>query len=161
MQRYHLHNRPNREITDEQEIIEILKNGKFTVISMCRNNEPYIVTLSYGYDVSKNALYLHSSPVGLKIDFIDSNPLVCATVIEDGGYVTNECGHNYRTVVFWGKIENVTDPDEMKHGMEVLLNQLENREDIIKEKLIKSGDFYSKMKIFRLDITQIHAKAGR
>ena len=57
--------------------------------------------------------------------------------------------------------ENVTDPDEMKHGMEVLLNQLENREDIIKEKLIKSGDFYSKMKIFRLDIIQIHAKAGR
>jgi len=161
MQKYHLHNRPNREIIKESEITEILRNGKYTVISMCRDNEPYIVTLSYGYDSENNSLYFHCSPQGLKLDFINRNPQVCATVIEDGGYVFDECGHNYRTAVFWGKIMKVTNLDEKKHGMKILLNHLENKIEIIKEKLLKSDDFYSKMEILRLDIIHIHGKAGR
>ena len=161
MQKYHLNNRPNRELTHESEIFDILKNGKYAVISMCRDNEPYIVTLSYGFDSEKNSLYLHCSPRGLKLDFINTNPHVCATVIEDGGYVINECGHNYRTVVFWGIIRIVADLDEKKHGMRVLLNHLENQPEIINEKLVKSDDFYSKMEILRLDIIEIHGKAGR
>lgn len=161
MQRYHLHNRPNREITDESEISEILKNGKYSVVSMCRENEPYIVTLSYGYDSENNSIYFHCSSHGLKLDFIKANPQVCATVIEDGGYVADECGHNYRTVVFWGKIEILTDLNEKKHGMKVLLNHLENHQKIIQEKLLKSNDFYSKMEILKLNIIQIHGKAGR
>jgi nitroimidazol reductase NimA-like FMN-containing flavoprotein (pyridoxamine 5'-phosphate oxidase superfamily) len=161
MQKYHLHNRPNREITKESEITEILRNGKYTVISMCRDNEPYIVTLSYGYDSENNSLYFHCSPKGLKLDFININPQVCATVIEDGGYAVDECGHNYRTTVFWGKIVKVTNLDVKKHGMKILLNHLENKIEIIKEKLLKSDDFYSKMEILRLDIIHIHGKAGR
>ena len=46
MDKYHLNNRPDREITDETGIKGILKSGKFCTISMCRNNEPYIVTLA-------------------------------------------------------------------------------------------------------------------
>ena len=73
MQKYHLHNRPNREITSQIEITEILKKGKYAVISMCAENEPYIVTLSYGFDKLKNILYFHCSKQGLKLDFIKSN----------------------------------------------------------------------------------------
>ncbi len=87
MEKYHLHNRTERELKDEAEIKAILNKGKFTVISMCRNNEPYIVSLSYGYDVKNNSLYFHCSRKGLKLEFIRENPKVCATVIEDGGYV--------------------------------------------------------------------------
>lgn len=94
---------------------------------MCSGNKPYIVTLSYGYDSKTNSLYFHCSPQGLKLDFIKANSLVCATVIEDGGYVVDECGHNYRIVVFWGKMKIVPDNDEKKHGMKVLLNHLENK----------------------------------
>lgn len=161
MKQYHLKNRPNREITEEQEITEIIKKGKFAVISMCRSNEPYIVTLSYGYDLATNSLYFHSAKSGLKLDFIYQNPHVCATIIEDGGYVADECGHNYRTVVFWGTMAIVSDPEEKKHGMKVLLNHLESNETVIAEKLLKSEEYYSKMEILKLDINQIHGKAGR
>jgi len=37
-----------REILDKNILFEILKYGKFSTISMCRNDDPYIVTLSYG-----------------------------------------------------------------------------------------------------------------
>jgi len=128
---------------------------------MCRDNEPYIVTLSYGFDTVSKSIYFHCAPQGLKLDFISANSLVCATVIEDGGYVTNECGHNYRTVVFWGNMTIVTDLDEKIHGMSVLLNHLESDSVIIKDKLLKSKDYYSKMVVLKLDITQIYGKAGR
>ena len=161
MNQYHIQNRPNREITSKDQISDILKNGKYAVISMCCDNEPYIVSLSYGYDREKNALYFHSSRKGLKLDFIKANPHVCATVIEDGGYIADECGHNYRTVVFWGNMTVVDDINEKKHGMNILLNHLENKEDVIKEKLLKSDSYYSKMEVIRLDIVQIHGKEGR
>jgi hypothetical protein len=82
-------------------------------------------------------------------------------VIEDGGYVANECGHNYRTVVFLGNLRIVTDLDEKKHGMDILLNHLENNSTVIQDKLLKSDDYYSKMEVLKLEITQIHGKAGR
>jgi uncharacterized protein len=161
MRQYHLQNRTNREIKSDPEIKEILKNGKFTVISMCRDNEPYIVTLSYGFDANHNALYFHCATKGLKLDFIKSNPTVCATVIDDGGYVTGQCEHNYKTVVFWGQLKVVTELEERAYGMEILLNHLEKDSGVIANYLVKSNDQASKMEILRLDITQIHGKAGK
>ena len=161
MKEYHLKNRPNREIISESEINEILLHGKFVVISMCRKNEPYIVTLSYGFDAKQRSLYVHCAPNGLKVDFIKSNNSICATIIEDGGYVADECAHNYKSVVFWGDICFVEDLEEKKYGMGILMNHLENKEQVIREKLLKSEDYYSNMKVLRIDIKQIHAKAGR
>ena len=46
MTRYHMR-RKEKEITDNKEILDIIKKGKFTSISMCKENEPYIITLSY------------------------------------------------------------------------------------------------------------------
>lgn len=82
-------------------------------------------------------------------------------MIEDGGYIIGECGHEYKSVVFWGNIQIVNDLDEKKHGMSILLHQLENNDSVIKDKILKSEDYYSKMEILRLDIEQIHGKAGR
>jgi len=161
MQEYHLRNRPNRQITTDQEINDILQKGKFIVISMCRDNEPYIVSLSYGFDADKKSLYVHCAPQGLKIDFLKANPRICATIIEDGGYIADECGHNYRTVVFWGDTCFVTDLEEKKHGMNILLNHLEHDGEVIQKKLLKLNDYYSNMEVLRIDIRQIHAKAGR
>ena len=161
MQQYHLLNRPKREITSEDEISEILKNGKYAVISMCRDSEPYIVTLSYGYDPESNSLYFHTSKFGLKLEFLNQNHTFCGTVIEDGGYVMDVCEHAYKTVVFWGNMEVVSDMEEKKHGMSILLNHLEEKESVIKGYMLKSEDSYSKMEVLRLQITQIHGKAGR
>jgi len=52
-------NRSDREILVDSNINKMLYAGKYIVISMCSNNEPYIVTLSYGYDMDSNALYFH------------------------------------------------------------------------------------------------------
>jgi nitroimidazol reductase NimA-like FMN-containing flavoprotein (pyridoxamine 5'-phosphate oxidase superfamily) len=147
-----------REIIDKNLLSEILRNGKYVVISMCRDNEPYLVTLSYGYDENKNALFFHCSPQGLKLDFIRQNPNVCATVIEDRGYKMGDCSHAYRSVVFWGKMYQLHDLAEKKHAIDVLLDHLEDNPDIIREKSLKSDEDYKDVGILRLDISEMTGK---
>ena len=149
-----------REITNKNELIEILSQGKYTSVSMCRNNEPYIVTLSYGYDGERHSLYFHAAVEGLKLDFIRENPNVCATVIEDQGYVVDQCEQKYRSVVFWGKMFVVEELAEKKHGLDILLNHLEKNPDPIKKRNVKNDDKYDKVAILRLDIVEMTGKQG-
>lgn len=156
MAEYHLR-RKEKEITDDKTIKEILKGGKYTTISMSKDNEPYIVTLSYGYDKSKHALYFHCAKEGQKIDFIKSNPYVCGTVIEDNGY-EDGCGQAFRSVVFRGKMAIVEELHEKKYGFDVILNQLEKDPNAIKNKSLKKDEKYEESGMLRLDISDISGK---
>jgi hypothetical protein len=54
----------------------------------------------------------------------------------------------------------VTDSEEKKHGMLVLLQQLEESDDVKKRMVLKSDQSYNRMEILRLDIADIQGKAG-
>lgn len=159
MTKYHM-NKLDKEITDSKALIQLIKNGKYATIAMCRNNEPYIVTLSYGYDEGKNILYFHSSLKGLKIDFLNENKNVCATVIEDKGYIKNECEHHYSSVVMWGNISLISELDEKKHAMETILSHLEDNPQPIKERNLMNEAVYSKVAFIKLEITDMTGKSG-
>jgi nitroimidazol reductase NimA-like FMN-containing flavoprotein (pyridoxamine 5'-phosphate oxidase superfamily) len=154
--RYHM-KRKEKEITDDREILDIIKKGRFTSISMSKENEPYIIALSYGYDQSKNVLYFHCATEGQKIDFIKSNPHVCGTIIEDKGY--QEGGvQAFKSVVYRGKIAIITEIEEKKHSLEILIDHLEKNPRETKKKLLTSEDVSIKPAILRLDITEITCK---
>jgi nitroimidazol reductase NimA-like FMN-containing flavoprotein (pyridoxamine 5'-phosphate oxidase superfamily) len=156
MPKYHIR-RKEKEIKNREELFDILKGGKFAIISMSKENEPYIVSLSYGYDESKNALYFHCAKEGQKIDFINANPYVCGTVIEDNGY-EDRCGQTYRSVVFRGKMNIVDNIEEKKSGFDVLLNQLETDPIATKNKFLKKDETYENSGMLKLDITDITGK---
>ncbi len=160
MPRYHLQKK-EREIRDIGELLAIIKNGKYLSLAMCRDNKPYIVTLSYGYDEMKNAFYFHSRRKGLKYEFIEHNPDVCATVIEDRGYIMNECAHEFRSVIIWGKMCLVSTIEEKKHGMDILLKHLEENPDRIKQESLFDDRIYNGLEILRLDVTGMDGKWGR
>ncbi|NVM43991.1 MAG: pyridoxamine 5'-phosphate oxidase family protein [Candidatus Lokiarchaeota archaeon] len=159
MQSYHMQKK-EREITDKARIGQILKNGKYATISMCRMEEPYIVALSYGFDEDKNALYFHSANLGLKLDILKDNSNVCGVVIEDLGYVKSACSHKYRSIVFWGEMVIVQDIEEKKHGFNVLLNHLEENPIEMKKKFLKNEKSYVDTCIMRLRIKKITGKAS-
>lgn len=159
MTKYHM-KKFEREITDKEELANILRCGKYAVISMCRNNEPYIVTLSYGYDEGHSSLYFHSAKAGLKIDFLKENPKVCATVIVDGGYLAGECEHKYASAVFWGNMYAVEDLEEKKHALATLIDHLEEVPEPVKARLLKNDSVYEGVGILRLDIGEITGKKG-
>ena len=156
MTKYHMR-RVEKEISEKQELIEILNNGKYTIISMCKQNEAYLVTLSYGYDKIKNSLYFHCAKDGQKIDFIKFNPNVCGTVIEDNGY-EDGCGQAYRSVVFKGNMFIVEDILEKKYGFSILINHLEKDPKATIKKFLKNDEIYENTGMLRLDIKEISGK---
>ncbi len=150
-----------REIKNKKHLVNILQRGKYTTISMCRNDEPYVVTLSYGFDSDQNSLYFHSAQKGLKIEFLNDNPRVCATVIQDRGYKIGKCSHAYRSVVFWGKMTVVDDLEEKKRGLDILLNHLEDEPGRLKKKLLKDDKSYADLGVLKLEISRITGKQGQ
>lgn len=157
MGEYHLRKK-EKEISDKNEINEILKNGKYAIIGFSANNDPYLVTLSYGYDMQNERLYFHCALKGQKIDYLTKNPKVCATVIEDKGYVKDFCEHKYSSLIIRGSIRVVDELDEKKHGLDVLLNHLEENPDPIKTRNIKDDKSYNSVCILCIDISDITGK---
>jgi len=159
MQKYHMQKK-EREILDKRILSEILINGKFSTISMCRNNEPYIVTLSYGFDEANYCLYFHSAQKGLKLEYLKENQKVCGTILEDLGYVRGACSHKYRSIVFWGDMTIIENLDEKKHAFDIMLNHLEDNPSRLKKRFFKSEISYNNTCLLKLDISLITGKAS-
>ncbi|MBU4316419.1 MAG: pyridoxamine 5'-phosphate oxidase family protein [Proteobacteria bacterium] len=121
---YHMR-RKDREITDRIGMIAVIRTGKFAVIALCKESEPYLVTMSYGFDEATETFYFHGAKQGQKIEFLKANPKVCLTVIEDKGYQHGHCTHAYRSVVVRGKMLLVDDLEERVKAIRIMIDQLE------------------------------------
>lgn len=157
MQKYHLR-RKEKEITDLTEIEKIIENGKYITLALSKDNQPYVLTLSYGYDKLNRIFYFHTAKIGMKIDFIKANPKTCATIIENLGYEIGDCNHHYKTVVIFGTLKIVEDIEEKKHGLDVMFTHLEGNSDEMKKKFIKDNADYDKVCVLKMSIERITAK---
>ncbi|MDP2401026.1 MAG: pyridoxamine 5'-phosphate oxidase family protein [Actinomycetota bacterium] len=117
--------RTDRQITDEATIDRILRAGRYATVALARGDEPYVVTLSYGYDAPSRTLYFHVAHEGRKLDFIAANPKACATVVLDGGYVNGECEHPFQSVVMCGTMRMLEGAEEKIRAIHSLVDHLE------------------------------------
>ncbi|MHA2434128.1 MAG: pyridoxamine 5'-phosphate oxidase family protein, partial [Candidatus Thorarchaeota archaeon] len=101
--------RKEKEIKDRAEMIEILKKAQHITTAMCDENEPYLVTLSHGYDDEKGCIYFHCAKEGKKIDILNKNNRVWGQALVDLGYVQGACDHLYATTQFRGRVTFITD----------------------------------------------------
>jgi nitroimidazol reductase NimA-like FMN-containing flavoprotein (pyridoxamine 5'-phosphate oxidase superfamily) len=115
--------RKDREITDQDEMRQVLKATKYVTVALCMDNEPYLVSLSHGYDQTKNRLYFHCAPEGKKLMYAKANPDVWGQAVLDFG-VTEACDYAYTAVHFQGKLTLITDLTEKKHAMQILVRQV-------------------------------------
>lgn len=152
---YHLR-RKDREIKDASAIKRIIKKSKYAVIGLCKNNDPYVVTLSHGYDEDKNVLYFHCAPKGKKIDFIRHNPRAWVAIIEDRGYKHGKCEQFYGSVVMQGKIKIIGNEKEKLHALDVLIDHLDNKPAGIKKSFTKSD--LTKIAILKFTIKEMTGK---
>ncbi len=157
MPKYHLR-QAELEIVDQAELEAVLRRGRYMTVAMCRDGEPYVVTLSYGYSAGENVLYCHCARDGLKLDFLRATPEVCATVVEDLGYKSGECAHAYRSVVVRGLMEVVETRAQKAHGLRVLLAHQESDPLDVERRLLPDDAAYDRVTVLRLDIREITGK---
>jgi uncharacterized protein len=147
--------RKEREITDPNEMRQVLKATKYVTIALCMDSEPYLVSLSHGYDEDKNCLYFHCAPEGRKLVYAKANSKVWGQAVLDFG-VTEECDYVYTSVQFSGKLVLLEDLAEKHHALQVLVRQVSLNPE---EKLSKiKPEKLAKTTIGRIDITYMSGK---
>ena len=102
---------------------QVLKATKYVTVAFCMKDEPYLVSVSHGYDQAKNCLYFHCAPEGKKLVYAKANNRVWGQAVLDYG-VTDDCDYAYTSVHFSGKISLIEDLAEKQHAMEVLVRQV-------------------------------------
>ena len=147
--------RKDREITDPAEMKAVLKSTKYVTVALRMNNDPYLVSLSHGYDEEKNCLYFHCASEGKKIVYIQANNKVWGQAMLDYG-VTDECDYAYTSVHFSGKLVIISDLEEKKYALETLVRQSSNTPE---EKIAKvTLEKLAKTTMGRIDITYMSGK---
>jgi hypothetical protein len=126
MENFHELRRKEKEIKDPAEMKAVLATAKYVTIAMCRGDEPYLVTLSHGYDEKKNAVYFHCAREGKKIEILAANNRVWGQAIFDRGYADGRCDHLFASVQFRGRVSFVEDGAEKRHALAVMIRQLES-----------------------------------
>lgn len=126
--RYHVR-RKDKEITDEEDMKKILKSTQYVTVAMSKENDPYLVSLSHGYDEDRNCVYFHCAKEGKKLDYLTANDRVWCQAVVDRGYYQGECSHLYASVMFSGRVVLLDERDEKWHAMELMTKQLDSDPD--------------------------------
>lgn len=151
--------RKDRAIEDREEMIDVLRKVKHITIAICKDNMPYLVTLSHGYDNKRNAIYFHCAREGKKIEILKSNNVVWGQALIDKGYVYGKCSHHYVTTQFKGTVKFIDNLEEKRHALITMIRQLDpNPEDIIKDQITEES--LESVNIGRIDIKHLSGKAG-
>ena len=154
--------RKEKAITDDDEMKGILASAKYITLAMCKANDPYLVTVNHGYDSDKNVIYFHCASEGKKIHYLSANNKIYGQALVDDGYASGECNHHYSTVQFSGEVEFLSDYDEKREALTVMINQLEviqSLREIVKEKQLKEKAI-KKVTIGKITIKGMSGKKG-
>jgi nitroimidazol reductase NimA-like FMN-containing flavoprotein (pyridoxamine 5'-phosphate oxidase superfamily) len=149
--------RKEKEIKDREELIAILEDAEYITLAMCSHNQPYLVTLNHGFDREKNCIYFHCAQEGQKIDILKENDRIWGQALIDIGYVQGLCDHLYATTHFGGRVTFVTDYEEKKHALIVMIKSLErDPKKVIQDQLTR--DSILNVGIGRIDIETMSGK---
>ena len=131
---YHV-KRKDKEITDVATLKGILRSAKHVTIALCMNNQPYLATLSHGYDENRNCIYFHCAREGKKLDYIKSNNIVWGQAMLDYGYSEGECNHLFATVQFQGKATLLNKLEEKRQAAECMIRQIDGNPEALTSKI--------------------------
>ena len=131
-----------REVTDINEIKEILDKSMIVHIGMVDDGEPYVVPMNYGYTLEDGELciYLHGATVGRKIDIINKNPKVFfemeCDVTPFEGKVACQYGTTYASVMGKGTAVVLDDVNEKIDGLSKFMKTQTGKDFTFDEKMV-------------------------
>ncbi|MFX0149447.1 MAG: pyridoxamine 5'-phosphate oxidase family protein [Candidatus Hodarchaeota archaeon] len=152
--------RKEKAIVDIDEIKKIIQAAQHITIAMCQDNQPYLVTLSHGYDQENNVIYFHCASKGKKIDILATNNRIWGQALIDMGYKQGACDHLYRTAQFRGKVSFIANPEEKRIALTNMINKLDTDPQAVIEKQLTEKSI-KRVTIGRIDIDFMSGKEAK
>ncbi len=150
--------RREQQVTDINEIIEILEKSKVVHVGMIDGDEPYVVPMNYGYALEngKLILYLHGAKRGRKIDVLKANPKVffemCCDITPFEGEVACKYGITYASIMGRGLATIIEDVEEKKSALSILMKTQTGKDFSFEDKLT------TVVSIIKIDTLEFTAK---
>ena len=137
---------------DDAWIKAYLKRVPFGMLATEYEGQPFIKPTTFVYDEAEHAIYIHGALVGRMRTNLELNPRVSFCIAEMGRLLpadtSMEVGVEYASVVVFGKAELLTDADQARHGLQLLLNRFFPH--------LKPGIDYREILPQELDITSVY-----
>ena len=146
--------RKDKQVTDYQEIEQIISEAEICHLAMVDGGKPYVVPLNFGY--RDYSLYFHSAQAGRKIDILRKNPDISFSMV--GSYETIEADRacawsaKYSSITGYGTALILEEKDEKEEGLRILMGQYTDKEFSF------SGEDLDGILIIKVDILGIKGK---
>jgi len=147
--------RKEKQISDRTEIDAIITAGIVCRLAMSRNDQPYLVPLSYGYD--GQAFYFHTAVEGRKIDYFEANSRVCFEIEGDVRLKRDEnqaCKWSifFESVIGEGHIKELASPKDKQYGLNQIMRHYSGKEWDFDAKVL------AKARVWKITIDTISGK---
>ena len=112
---------------DDTWIKAYLKRVPFGMLATEYEGQPFIKPTLFVYDEAEHAIYIHGALQGRMRTTLELNPRVSFCIAEMGRLLpadtAMEVGVEYASVVVYGRAELLSDADQARHGLQLLLDR--------------------------------------
>jgi len=137
---------------DETWIKAFMQKVPFGMLATEFEGQPFIKPTSFVYDEGEHAIYIHGALVGRMRTNLETNSRVSFCIAEMGRLLpadtAMEVGVEYASVVAFGKAEVISDADQARRGLQLLLDRYFPQ--------LKPGTDYREILPHELDITSVY-----
>lgn len=150
--------RREREVTETNELLQILGQCKVCRIAMRDDAGLYVVPMNFGYEYADQqlTLYFHSAKTGRKLDAMRQNPEVCFEMDCGHRLITGDTpcayGYSFQSIVGNGTAEVLADPEQKKKGLALLMRHQTGASFAIDESMAET------VCVFRITATSFTGK---
>lgn len=153
--------RADREVTDINEILRIMRDCDDVVLAFNDESYPYILAVNFG--VSENdgkiTLYIHGATEGKKYDYLKDGAAVSFQMSanhklimdKDRGY----CTMNYESIIGRGEVYELHDYNEKEAALEVLVQKYH----MPSEKFVYARAAIPRTRVFKICVNELTCKA--
>jgi nitroimidazol reductase NimA-like FMN-containing flavoprotein (pyridoxamine 5'-phosphate oxidase superfamily) len=124
--------RADKQINSEETISEIIRTAMVCRIALSKDNQPYIVPVSYGYD--GDAIYFHTqSKGGLKLEYLAANNQVCFEIEDNVNLIRHdekpcEWSFTFQSVIGFGKVTELAQDEEKIEGLQHIMRHYSKKD---------------------------------
>jgi hypothetical protein len=149
--------RSEREVTDAEEMQDILSRATVGHLGLADAGTPYLVPLCFGHEPGR--IYFHCAAEGRKLHIIRRNPRACFQADVDFRHVPSPqkpCAStmHYRSVMAFGRVHVVEHPAEKVHGLDLITRHYSDRSGPYPDPVLQ------RTTVLRLDVERITGKTN-
>lgn len=148
--------RSDRGVEDEAWIRAMLDTTPLGFLATAYEGQPFLNSNLFAYDPAQHVIYMHTANVGRTQANIEANDRVCFTVATMGRLLPAdealEFSVEYASVVVFGRMSRIDDPDEATDGLQQILDKYAPHLQSGKDYRPITADEIKRTGVLRIDI---------